>query len=115
MTITTEELILKRLDSVSSGVEDLKKESKTHGEALVRLEEAMKSKQVQCSLMHSAVDRRLDNLETFEEHAGADNAAALKSKADKAIDWNTWAVRLLLAIPVSVITTIIVIVIKGCA
>jgi len=114
MPITTEDLILQRLDSVSEGVDDLKLESKIHGEALVRLEESMKSKQIQCTLVHSAVDRRLDNLETFEEHAGADNASALKSKADKAIDWNTWAVRLLLTIPVSAITAVAVVVIKGC-
>lgn len=114
ITITKEDLILKELSNVSADIKDLKKESKSHGETLVRLESTVSAQQTQCKLLHIAVDRRLDNLEDFEEKTGSTNIAELKSKNDKIADWHTWGARLLLAIPVSILTAGLVLLIKGC-
>lgn len=110
-----EELAIRLLQDLTDAVSEVKSDiARVTGE-VIRLNTAFEDFRSLCRMTHREVDRRLEGLETFEENTGNHNLSELQKQVAARKEWNTWAVRAMAGVVLTVLGGAVLLLLKGCA
>lgn len=91
------------LDFIAAEIKEIRKENKLQLESLSRLETSS-----------DINDKRLIVLEAFKLKIEEDKINELKNKINKKADSKTWLTRLIISVPFTIATGLLMIIFKGC-
>jgi len=114
MAITKEDLIIKHLDNMVIDIKELRTESKEQTASLLRLESEFDGFKTVCKNTHCTVDSKIEALNSFKKEHELIKITELNQQVNRKIQWKDWRTKIIVGIPLTMLVTFALAILKGC-